>query len=127
GLAGAGGGGAARASPRGRARAVRHGGAGAPRDRSPDHRGLAEPGVRIAPPDHHARVDRSAAAAGSAVHYRAWAALRGLKTDHTRFLSWWSHPRLSVPALEPPPTAPPRGTSPRWTSSSTTSWRPPRG
>lgn len=38
----------------------------------------------------------------SPVHDRAFAALRELNTDHTRFLSFWTHPHLSVPALRPP-------------------------
>lgn len=39
---------------------------------------------------------------GTAVHDAAYAALRDLKTNHTRFLAWWAHPRLAVPELEPP-------------------------
>ncbi|PRY01638.1 hypothetical protein [Allonocardiopsis opalescens] len=39
---------------------------------------------------------------GTPTHERAWAAVRELKADHARFLSWYSHPLLSVPALEPP-------------------------
>ncbi|WP_433871618.1 hypothetical protein [Saccharopolyspora sp. CA-218241] len=39
---------------------------------------------------------------GEPAHDRAFAALRALDVDHARFLAWWSHPRLSVPALEPP-------------------------
>jgi hypothetical protein len=39
---------------------------------------------------------------GTKVHDRAWGALRNLKADYTRFLSWWAHPLLAVPELEPP-------------------------
>ncbi|MGK9221954.1 MULTISPECIES: hypothetical protein [unclassified Microbacterium] len=38
----------------------------------------------------------------SPIHDRAFAALRDLKADCARFLPWFSHPVLSVPALEPP-------------------------
>ncbi|BCK55897.1 hypothetical protein [Nocardia wallacei] len=39
---------------------------------------------------------------GSAMHDKAFAALRDLKVDHARFLPWWSSPKLSVPELDPP-------------------------
>ncbi|WP_327148077.1 hypothetical protein [Nocardia sp. NBC_01329] len=38
----------------------------------------------------------------SPIHDRSWAALRELRTDYTRFLPWWSSPKLSVPELDPP-------------------------
>ncbi len=38
----------------------------------------------------------------SPIHDRAFAALRDLKADYARFLPWFSHPVLSVPALEAP-------------------------
>ncbi|WP_280333090.1 hypothetical protein [Nocardia wallacei] len=34
---------------------------------------------------------------GSAMHDKAFAALRDLKVDHARFLPWWSSPKLSGP------------------------------
>lgn len=39
---------------------------------------------------------------GSAIHDPAFAALRELRVDYARFLPWFSHPVLSVPALDPP-------------------------
>ncbi|MDV3124784.1 hypothetical protein M1247_07665 [Mycobacterium sp. 21AC1] len=39
---------------------------------------------------------------GSPIHDKAFDALRALKADLTRFLPWFSHPRLSVPELRPP-------------------------
>ncbi|MFI6866023.1 hypothetical protein [Nocardia sp. NPDC050406] len=39
---------------------------------------------------------------GSAIHDKAFDALRALKVDHARFLPWWSSPKLSVPELDPP-------------------------
>ena len=41
----------------------------------------------------------------SPIHDRAFAALRDLKADYARFLPWFSHPVLSVPALEAPTKA----------------------
>ncbi|WP_194410838.1 hypothetical protein [Microbacterium cremeum] len=38
----------------------------------------------------------------SPIHDRAFSALRDLKVDYARFLPWFSHPVLSVPALEAP-------------------------
>ena len=45
----------------------------------------------------------------SPIHDRAFEALRSLRADHARFLPWFSHPVISVPALEAP-------------TSTTTSW-----
>lgn len=39
---------------------------------------------------------------GSAIHDRAFQAVRDLDADLIRFLPWFSHPRVSVPALTPP-------------------------
>ncbi|WP_260759809.1 hypothetical protein [Mycobacterium sp. SMC-4] len=39
---------------------------------------------------------------GSKIHDRVFDALRDLDADLVRFLPWFSHPRISVPALKPP-------------------------
>ncbi|MEZ0341779.1 hypothetical protein ACAG25_17570 [Mycobacterium sp. pV006] len=39
---------------------------------------------------------------GSPVHDRVFAALKELRADLIRFLPWFSHPHVSVPALTPP-------------------------
>ncbi|MGV9928738.1 hypothetical protein [Nocardia rhamnosiphila] len=39
---------------------------------------------------------------GSQIHDKAFDALRALGTDYTRFLPWWSSPKLAVPELEAP-------------------------
>ncbi|WP_202805991.1 hypothetical protein [Actinopolymorpha alba] len=39
---------------------------------------------------------------GSPIHDKAFGALRELNADLVRFLPWFSHPRLGVPALTPP-------------------------
>ncbi|WP_431960450.1 hypothetical protein [Mycobacterium sp. smrl_JER01] len=39
---------------------------------------------------------------GSVLHDRVFDALRALDADLVRFLPWFSHPRISVPALSPP-------------------------
>ncbi|MFB4271470.1 hypothetical protein [Nonomuraea sp. GTA35] len=39
---------------------------------------------------------------GSQIHDKAFDALRDLNADLARFLPWYSHPRLAVPALTPP-------------------------
>lgn len=41
---------------------------------------------------------------GSPIHDKAFGALRYLNADLARFLPWYSHPRLAVPALTPPTT-----------------------
>lgn len=38
----------------------------------------------------------------SPIHDRAFEALRDLKADYARFLPFWTHPHLSIPALHPP-------------------------
>ncbi|MBA3672784.1 MAG: hypothetical protein H0W68_12285, partial [Gemmatimonadaceae bacterium] len=49
---------------------------------------------------------------GSAIHARAWAALRELGASHVRFVPWVPYPRLAVAELEPPVTG-----SPSWNAS----------
>ncbi|MEV1295898.1 hypothetical protein [Pseudonocardia sp. NPDC049635] len=39
---------------------------------------------------------------GSAIHEAAFAALRDLRADLTRFLPWFTQPRLAVPEIAPP-------------------------
>ncbi|WP_101789613.1 hypothetical protein [Nonomuraea indica] len=41
----------------------------------------------------------------SPIHDKAFGALRDLNADLARFLPWYSHPRLAVPALTPPTTS----------------------
>ncbi|APU13207.1 MULTISPECIES: hypothetical protein [Actinoalloteichus] len=41
----------------------------------------------------------------SPIHDRVFEALRELRADYVRFLPWFTHPTLSVPALEPPTEA----------------------
>ena len=39
---------------------------------------------------------------GSAIHDKAWGALRDLGADYVRFVPWYPYPRLGVAELEPP-------------------------